>query len=166
MSIISLDNMSPTVPESAFVADSADVIAEVTLGENVSVWHGAVLRGDDGAISIQNNSNVQDNAVIHSDPGFCVQIGRGVSVGHGAILHGCSIGDNCLIGMGAIILNGAVIAENTLVAAGALIGQNKHFEPGVLLVGSPARVSRRLTDEEIGAIRANALHYVQQKNRY
>ena len=166
MSIISLDNCSPAVHESAYIAPTATVAAQVRLDEGVSVWPGASLRGDDGAIVVGKNSNIQDNAVVHCDPGDTVRIGENVSVGHGAILHGCTIADNCLIGMGAIVLNGAELGPNTLVAAGALIAPNKHFEGGVLLLGNPARVVRSLTDEEIGAIAANALHYAQQKIRY
>jgi carbonic anhydrase/acetyltransferase-like protein (isoleucine patch superfamily) len=151
---------------SAWVAPSADVIGDVRLGERASVWFGAVIRADNTPISIGDDSNIQDGAIGHSDPGFPLLIGARVTVGHQAILHGCTIADDCLIGMGARILNGAVIEQYCIVGAGALIPEGKHFERGSLIVGAPARVVRQVTDAEKQALRASAAHYAQKAAHY
>jgi len=142
--------------ETVFIAEGARVCGEVSLGDGVSVWYNAVLRGDEGAIVVGENSNVQDNAVLHGQ----VNLGKGVTVGHGAIVHGCTVGDNSLIGMGAIVLNNAVIGENSIVGAGALVTQNKVFPAGSMIMGVPAKFVRKLTDAEIDGIRKNAAEYV------
>ncbi len=158
------------VPETAdddhWIAPTAVLIGKVRLERDASVWWGAVLRGDNEPITVGQGSNVQDNCVLHTDPGFPLTIGARVTVGHQAILHGCTIADDCLIGMGAKILNGAVLESECLVGAGALITEGKHFERGSLIVGSPARVVRQLTDEEKQALRVSAAHYAEKAARY
>lgn len=139
-----------------FIAPNATVIGDVKLGKNTSVWYGAVLRGDSGTISIGENSNIQDNCVLHDT----VTLGKGCSVGHGAILHGCTIGDNCVIGMGAIVLDGAVIAEHCLVGAGAVVTGKMNAPAGSLLLGNPAQVVKPLTQAQIDYIYADAETYV------
>ena len=166
MAIFSISDKIPSVAESAYVDEAATVTADVTLGENVSVWPGASIRGDEAAIEVQEGSNIQDNAVLHTDPGKPCRVGRNVTVGHGAILHGCTVGEASLIGMGAVILNGSVIGRESLVGAGTLITENKTFPDGVLIIGRPGRVVRELTPEEKEKIRENARHYIEQKNRY
>ena len=138
----------PVLHPEARAADSAALVGDVRLDSRSSVWYGAVLRGDEGSIRVGEGSNIQDQAVLHSDPGFPALVGRDVTVGHGAILHGCTVEDGCLIGMGAILLNGCVIGTGSLVAAGALVTQNTVVPPGSLVVGSPAKVKRALTQEE------------------
>lgn len=166
MSIFSIGDKTPKISPSAYCAPNCFISADVTISENVSVWPGASLRGDEGSIIIGENSNVQDNATLHTDPDLELLIGKNVTVGHNAILHSCTIGDNCLIGMGSIVLNRAKIAPYTLVGAGSLVAENKEFPEGVLLLGTPARVIRRLTDEEKQLIEQNALHYVQRAHDY
>ena len=145
-----------------YLAPSAIVVGDVTLGENVNIWHGAVLRGDSGAITVGDNSNVQDNCVLHEK----VTIGKGVSVGHGAILHGCTVGDDCVIGMGAIILNDAVIGNRCLVGAGALVTGKMNAPDGSLIIGNPAKVVKELTPEQIDYIYKDAENYVQLAEKY
>src|SRR3954452_7931460 len=161
-----LDHVSPLLGPGAWVAPSADLIGNVRLDARASVWFGAVIRADNTPIVIGKESNIQDGAIGHSDPGFPLTIGARVTVGHQAILHGCTIADNCLIGMGARILNGAVLEPECLVGAGALITEGKRFERGSLIVGSPARVVRQLTDEERQALRVSAAHYAEKAQHY
>lgn len=139
-----------------FIAPNATVIGNVTLGKNASIWYGAVLRGDSGAIRIGENTNIQDNCVLHEQ----VTIGNGCSVGHGAILHGCTVGDNCVVGMGAIILDGAVLGEHCLVGAGAVVTGKTNAPAGSLLLGNPAKVVKPLTQAQIDYIHADAETYV------
>lgn len=146
--------------EKTRIYDGAKVIGDVTLGDHVGIWYNAVVRGDEAPISIGNRSNVQDNCVVHVSEGKPVKICENVSVGHGAIVHGCTIEDNVIIGMGAIILNGAHISKNSLVGAGALVTENKEFPEGSLIIGSPAKAVRQLSDEEIEGITGNADEYV------
>ena len=159
MPLYALDELAPTLAGGAWAAPSADLIGDVRLGPRASVWFGAVIRADNTPILIGPDSNIQDNAVGHSDPGAPLAIGAGVTVGHQAILHGCTIHDGALIGMGARILNGAVIGANCLVGAGALVTEGKAFDPGMLIVGTPARVVRALSEAEISALAASAAHY-------
>ena len=166
MSLYRLGIQTPKLARGAWVAPSADLIGDVQLGERASVWFGAVIRADNTPIIIGEESNIQDGAIGHSDPGFPLIIGARVTVGHQAILHGCTIADDCLIGMGARILNGAVIERECIVGAGALITEGKRFERGSLIVGAPARVVRRLTDDEKQALRASAAHYAEKAARY
>ena len=140
----------------AFIAPNATGVGDVTLGENASVWYGAVIRGDMGAISIGAGSNIQDNCVIHEQ----VTIGRDCTIGHGAIVHGCTVGDRCLVGMGAIILNGAVLGDDCLVGAGALVTGKINAPAGSLVLGSPAKVVREVTDKEKEATMEDARQYV------
>jgi carbonic anhydrase/acetyltransferase-like protein (isoleucine patch superfamily) len=166
MSIYALGEAAPSIASSAYVAESATVVGRVTLSEGVSVWPGAVIRADNEPITVSRGSNVQDGAVIHTDPGFCTDIGEQVSVGHGAVLHGCRIGDGCLVGIRAVVLNGAEIGEQSLVGAGALVTEGKKFPPRSLLVGTPAKLVRTLSEEEVVSICHNAEEYVERSATY
>ncbi|MCM6773485.1 gamma carbonic anhydrase family protein [Nocardia sp. CDC159] len=157
---IQLGEHAPRIDESAWIAPSATVIGRVTLGEQVGIWYGAVLRGDIEDISVGARSNIQDGCVLHADPGFPLTVGTGVSVGHNAILHGCTIGDDVLIGMGATVLNGAVIGSGSLIAANALIPENARIPPGSLVAGVPGKVRRELGEAERERIKLNAAVYV------
>lgn len=139
-----------------YIAPNATVVGDVVLEHNANIWYGAVLRGDSGTIRIGEGTNVQDNAVIHDS----TTLGKFCTVGHGAIVHGCTVGDNCLIGMGAIVLNGAVLEEDCLVGAGALVTGKIHAPAGSLILGNPAKVVKALTPEQILHNRENALHYI------
>jgi len=149
-----------------FVADSATVIGRVRLGNNVSVWYHAVLRGDNELISLGENSNVQDLAVLHTDLGMPLAIGRNVTVGHKAMLHGCTVGDNSLIGINSVVLNGAVIGRNCLIGANRLVVEGKRIPDNSLALGSPARVIRSVTDAERAALRESAATYVRNFKRF
>ena len=149
-----------------FVADSADVIGNVCLKNESSIWFQAVLRGDNDRITVGERSNVQDGAVLHVDPGFPLVVGDGVTIGHKVMLHGCTIGDNSLIGMGATVLNGAKIGKNCLIGAGALITENKEIPDGSLVMGAPGKVVRPLDDAAVAGLRASALHYQENMRRF
>jgi carbonic anhydrase/acetyltransferase-like protein (isoleucine patch superfamily) len=166
MALYAIGDLHPQLGPAAWAAPSADLIGDVRLGARASIWFGAVIRADNTPILIGEDSNIQDGAIGHSDPGVPLTIGARVTVGHQAILHGCTIADDCLIGMGARILNGAVIESECIVGAGALITEGKKFERGSLLVGAPARVVRELTDEERQMLRASAAHYAEKAARY
>ena len=166
MPLYSLGALKPQLAAGAWAAPSADLIGEVRLGERASVWFGAVIRADNTEITIADDSNVQDAAVCHSDEGVPLTIGARVTIGHQAILHGCTIADDCLIGMGARILNGARIEPDCIVGAGALVTEGKSFPAGSLIVGSPARVVRQLTDGERQLLRASAAHYAEKAAHY
>jgi carbonic anhydrase/acetyltransferase-like protein (isoleucine patch superfamily) len=166
MALYEIGGTTPTLAEGAWAAPSADLIGDVRLGERASVCFGAVIRADNTPILVGQDSNIQDGAVGHSDPGAPLTIGARVTIGHQAIVHGCSISDDCLIGMGARILNGAVLGPECLVGAGALITEGKAFDGGSLIVGVPARVIRQLSDEEKAAIRVSAAHYAEKAARY
>ena len=166
MAIYQLDDTTPQVHTSAWVAESAVVVGKVTLAENASVWYGAVLRGDNDHISVGANSNVQDGSVLHTDNGMPLTIGANVTVGHQVMLHGCTIGDGSLIGIQSIVLNGARIGRNCLVGAGSLVTEGKEFPDGVLIVGRPAKVVRELTAEQIAGLQRSAPHYVAQQQRH
>ena len=153
---------TPDIHPSAFVAPGAVVRGEVHLAENSSVFYNAVLRGDRAPISIGEGTNIQDNCVVHVEYDLPVTVGKNVTVGHGAILHGCTIGDETLIGMGAIVLNGAQIGKSCLIGAGALVTQNAVIPDGCMAVGSPARVKRPLTPEEMDGLRQSAADYRQE----
>lgn len=143
--------------KNVYIAPNATVVGDVVLENNVSIWHGAVLRGDMGAIRIGEGSNIQDNCVLHE----AVTVGAGCSIGHGAILHGCTVGDNCVVGMGAILLNGAVLGEHCLVGAGAVVTGKTNAPAGSLLLGNPAQVVKPLTQEQIDYIHKDAQAYIQ-----
>ncbi len=149
-----------------FIAKSADVVGKVKLGDFISVWFQAVIRGDVDTITIGDRTNIQDGTVVHVAPGHPTVIGEGVSIGHNAIIHGCKIGNNVLIGMGAIILNGAQIGDNSIVGAGSLVTQGKVFPPNSLIMGSPAKVARPLKPEEVQSIRDNAEEYLDTMKGY
>lgn len=166
MPLYSLGEMSPSIEPTAWVAPSADLIGDVRLGPRASVWFGAVIRADNTPILLGEESNFQDGAIGHSDPGAPLTIGARVTVGHQAILHGCTVEDEALIGMGARILNGAVIGAQCIVGAGALVTEGKLFEPRSLIVGSPARAIRTLTDDQVAMLRLSAAHYAEKADRY
>ena len=166
MAIYQLDDDIPRIADSAWVAESAQVIGRVELQEGASVWFGAVLRGDNDWITVGRGSNVQDGSVLHTDPGCPLVIGQDVTVGHQVTLHGCTIGDGSLIGIQSIVLNGAKIGRNCLVGAGSLVTEGKEFPDGVLIVGRPAKVVRELTPEQIAGLQRSAEHYVQQAQRH
>jgi len=157
---------APQIPASAFVADTASVIGRVFLGEETSVWPGAVIRADSEPITIGDGSNVQDNAVLHVDPGVPMTIGRRVTIGHQVMLHGCTIGDGTLVGIQAIVLNNAVIGESSLVAAGAIVTERKTFPPRSLIMGAPAKVVRQLTDDDVAMLERGADTYIKRRALY
>lgn len=158
---------SPVIDISAFIAPSADVIGEVSIGAESSVWFQVVIRGDVNWIKIGNRTNIQDHSMLHVDRRGCpLTIGDEVTVGHRVMLHGCTIGDRCLIGMGAIVMNKAVIGEDSVIGAGALITENKTFPPRSLLMGVPAKVVRQVTDEELLLLKKSANNYVGDSREY
>lgn len=156
----------PTLSDSNFVAESAQVIGRVSLAEDANVWFGTVIRGDVEPITVGKRTNIQDNAVVHASTGFATSIGDDVTVGHSAIVHGCTIGNQVLIGMGAIVLDGAIIGENCMIGAGSLIPPGKVIPAGSLVVGSPGKVIRSLTDTEIANLKDSAEHYVSYAKEY
>ena len=158
---LSFCGKKPRDEGAAFVAPSATVQGDVVLKPGSTVWYGAVLRGDDGTLTIGKNSNVQDNAVLHTGPGLDVTVGRGTSVGHGAVVHGCTVGDGCLIGMHATILNGAVIGDGCLIAAGALVPENMQVPAGSLVIGVRGKVVRPVSAAQAAAIKANEEEYLE-----
>ncbi len=166
MAIYQLDDLKPSVHPSAWVAENAQVMGNVTLAENTSIWFGVVIRGDTSTITVGKGSNVQDNSVLHADVGMPLVIGEGVTVGHQVMLHGCTVGDNALIGIGAIVLNGAKIGNNCLVGAGALVTEGKEFPDGAMIIGSPAKAVRMLSPEQIEGLKMSAQHYIGNAKRY
>ena len=166
MPLYEIGGARPSLAADAWVAPSADLIGDVQLGELVSVWFGAVIRADNTAILVGARTNIQEGAMLHSDPGAPCTVGADVTVGHHAILHGCTIGDRSLIGMGATILNRAVIGEDCLVGAGALVTEGKTFPPGHLIVGSPARAVRPLDDAQKALLKASATLYAAKQRQY
>ena len=166
MAVYELDGVAPQVDASAWIADSAEVMGNVSLGADASVWFGCVLRGDTERMSVGEGSNIQDLSVLHADLGMPLTIGRHVTVGHKVMLHGCTIGDESLIGIGAVVLNGAKIGKNCLVGAGALVTEGKQFPDGSMIVGAPARVVRPLTPEQIEGLRQSAQHYIDNARRF
>ena len=163
-----LDGAHPMSPDGRqyWIAPNAAVIGDVILKNNASIWFGTVLRGDNETIEIGENSNVQDNSVLHTDLGAPLVVGRDVTIGHTAVVHGAVIGDNSLIGIGAILLNGAWIGRNCIIGAGALVTEGKVIPDGCLAVGSPARVIREVTADEIAMLAASARRYVENWKRY
>lgn len=164
--IIALEGTSPNIDPSAFVAPTATIIGNATLGRNSSAFYGVVVRADTAAIKVGDGSNLQDNVVLHADPGFPATVGAGVSIGHSAVVHGCTIEDDCLIGMSATILNGARIGAGSLVAAGAVVLEGAEIPPRSLVAGVPAKVRRVLTDEEFAGVQGNAERYVALAHRH
>ena len=166
MAIYRLDDETPRIAPTAWVADGAQVMGHVELQGGASVWFGCVLRGDNELLQVGCRSNIQDGSVVHSDPGFPLTLGTDVTVGHQVMLHGCSIGEGTLIGIQSVILNGARIGAHSLVGAGSLVTEGKEFPPGSLIVGRPAKVVRPLTDEEIAKLMKTAAHYVDNARRF
>lgn len=166
MAIYDLDKTSPHLAEEAWVAETASVIGNVEMAQGSSVWFGAVVRGDNETIKIGKNTNIQDNSVLHSDPGSPLHIGEGVTVGHKVMLHGCKIGNNSLVGIGATILNGAVIGENCLIGAHALITEGKVIPDGSMVMGAPGKVVRELSPQQIMMLKASADVYVKNSQRF
>lgn len=156
----------PKVHENAFIAPSADVIGAVDIGEDCGIWHNAVLRGDIDDIIVKKGSNIQDGCILHCNHNMKTIVGEGTTVGHNAVLHSCIIGRNSLIGMGAVVLDGAKIGNNCFIAAGALVTPKTVIPDGTMVMGSPAKVRRELTEEEKKGIRENALEYIRLKNDY
>ncbi len=161
MPLYSLDGHAPETPGAGryWVAPDAHVIGRIVLGEDVGIWFGAVLRGDNETITLGPETNIQEHAMLHTDMGFPLTTGRGCTIGHGAILHGCVLGDHVLIGMGAIVLNGAKIGAGSLVGAGALVTEGKEFPENSLIVGSPARAIRTLDEKALAGLKASAAGY-------
>ena len=166
MPLYRIAGRQPSVPASAWVAPSADLIGDVQLGEDASVWFGAVIRADNTPIIVGARTNIQEGAMLHSDPGAPLTVGEGCTVGHHAILHGCTLGSNVLVGMGATVLNRAVVGEDCLIGAGALVTEGKTFPAGHLILGAPARAVRALEPEAIAALRLSAAHYAQRARDY
>lgn len=166
MAIYELDGVAPQVHTQAWVAPSAQVMGQVSVGAGASIWFGTVVRGDTERITIGADSNIQDASVLHADAGQPLVIGERVTVGHQAMLHGCTVGDESLIGIGAIVLNGAKIGKNCLVGAGALVTEGKEFPDGSMILGSPAKVVRQLTPEQIEGLRQSAQHYKTNAQRF
>lgn len=160
MAVYEVDGKTPQVDSTAWIADSAQVMGHVTLGPDASVWFGCVLRGDTESMTIGEGSSIQDLTVMHADHGLPLTIGKHVTVGHKVMLHGCTIGDESLIGIGAIVLNGARIGKNCLVGAGSLVTEGKEFPDGSMIMGTPAKVVRQLTPEQIEGLRLSAQHYI------
>jgi len=166
MALFQLDDRVPQVHATAYVAESAELIGSVVIGEGASVWSNVSMRGDNEPIVLGKNSNVQESSVLHTDPGHPLVIGEGATVGHMAMLHGCRIGDGALIGIQAVVLNGAVIGRNCLVGAGALVTEGKVFEDGQLIIGTPAKAVRALSADEIANMQRAAKGYVERTTRY
>lgn len=165
-SLITFEGLTPQIDPAAWVAPNATLIGAVTLDPHASVFYTSVLRAEVESIVIGADSNIQDGCVGHTDIGFPLTVGRGVSVGHRAVLHGCTVEDDCLIGMGAVVLNGARIGAGSLVAAGAMVPQGMDVPPGSLVAGVPAKVRRELDEEQIEGLRQNARHYVDLAQRH
>ena len=172
--IIEYQSTKPKIEKNVFIAPSADVIGDVQIGEDSSIWFGTVIRGDVNSIHIGKNTSIQDLSMVHvthytkkdKSDGYATYIGDNVTIGHRVMLHGCVVGNACLIGMSATILDGAIIGQESLVGAGSLVTQNKIFPPRSLIMGSPAKVIRELSDEEVESLYISAKNYVEFKNSY
>lgn len=166
MAIYSLDGVEPKIANNTFIAPSAQIIGNVKMAEHSSVWFGAVLRGDNDLIEVGARANIQDNSVLHTDPGIPLLIGKGVIVGHRVMLHGCKIGDNSLIGIGATVLNRAEIGKNCIIGAHTLITEGKKIPDGSLVIGSPGRIIKTLTEQHFQMLRMNSEVYVANAKRF
>lgn len=162
MAIYQLGEHAPDVDPSAYIADSANVIGKAKIEANATIWFGVTIRGDNELITIGENSNVQEGSILHTDPGFPLTVGRNVTVGHQAMLHGCTVNEGSLVGIQAVILNGAKIGKNCLVGAGALVTEGKEFPDNSLIIGTPAKAVRTLSEEDIARLRGNADNYVKR----
>jgi len=166
MMIKNFKDKRPSISDQAYIADSADIIGDVEIGDFSSIWFNAVLRGDTGSIRIGSRTSIQDNVVIHADSPMNVQIGNDVTIGHGAVVHGCTIDDNVIIGMNSTILNGAHIGKNSIVGANALVPEGKRFPDNSIILGVPAKVKREATDQDMQNISENAAEYVALAEKY
>lgn len=167
MALYALDDIAPSLPEGFFfIAESAEVIGDVTMGLDVGIWFSAVLRADNEPMHIGAGTNIQDGSVLHSDPGFGLSIGQNCTIGHKAMLHGCTITDNSLIGMSATILNGAVIGKNCIIGAGALVTEGKQIPDNSLVMGMPGKVVRAVSSDEAEMIASSARHYIANAKRF
>jgi carbonic anhydrase/acetyltransferase-like protein (isoleucine patch superfamily) len=166
MAIYQLGEHAPEIDASAYVADSANLIGKVTVEAKASIWDGVTIRGDNERITIGENSNVQEGTVMHTDMGYPLTLGKGVTVGHQAMLHGCTVGDGSLIGIQAVVLNGAKIGKGCLVGAGALVTEGKEFPDHSLILGTPAKVVRTLTEEDLLRLQGNAASYVERGQHF
>ena len=164
--IMGFEGVTPRINKNTYISESVDIIGKVDVEENVNIWFGTRLRGDMNNIIIGENTNIQENSVVHVDINSPCIIGKNVTIGHGTIIHGCSISDNVLVGMGSIILNNAKIGKNTIIGAGSLVTQGKEFPEGVLILGNPAKVIRQLTEAEIESIQRSADNYVSLSKKY
>jgi carbonic anhydrase/acetyltransferase-like protein (isoleucine patch superfamily) len=166
MALYKLADSAPRISQSAFIANEAIVIGDVTLGERSSVWPGAIIRGDNEPITIGRGTNVQEAAVLHADPGCPLTIGDNVSIGHQAMLHGCTIGEGSLIGIQAVVMNRAIIGKDCLVGAGAIVTEGKTFPDRSLILGAPAKMVREVTERDLEMMRTNAEDYAKRQDRY
>jgi carbonic anhydrase/acetyltransferase-like protein (isoleucine patch superfamily) len=166
MAIYQLGEHAPEIDASSYIADSANLIGKVTIEAKASVWDGVTIRGDNERITVGENSNVQEGTVMHTDMGFPLVIGKGVTIGHQAMLHGCTVGDGSLIGIQAVVLNGARIGKGCLVGAGALVTEGKEFPDHSLILGTPAKVVRTLTEEDLLRLQGSAASYVERGRRF
>ena len=164
--IMDFEGVTPRINKNTYISESVDIIGKVNVEENVNIWFGTRLRGDMNNIIIGENTNIQENSVVHVNINTPCIIGKNVTIGHGTIIHGCSISDNVLVGMGSIILNNAKIGKNTIIGAGSLVTQGKEFPEGVLILGNPAKVIRQLTEAEIESIQRSADNYVSLSKKY
>ena len=164
--IMDFEGVTPRINKNTYISESVDIIGKVNVEENVNIWFGTRLRGDMNNIIIGENTNIQENSVVHVDINSPCIIGKNVTIGHGTIIHGCSISDNVLVGMGSIILNNAKIGKNTIIGAGSLVTKGKEFPEGVLILGNPAKVIRQLTEAEIESIQRSADNYVSLSKKY
>lgn len=162
MAIYQLGDHAPDVHPSAYITESSNVIGKVKVEANASIWFDVTIRGDNELITIGENSNVQEGSILHTDPGYLLTVGKNVTVGHQAMLHGCTIGDGSLVGIQAVILNGAKIGKNCLVGAGALVTEGKEFPDNSLIIGSPAKAVRTLSEEDIARMHRNTDNYVKR----
>jgi len=166
MAVYQLDQHTPQISDSAWVADSAQVMGNVELADGANVWFGTVLRGDNEPLRVGRNTNVQDGCVVHSDAGFPMTLGDNVTIGHQVMLHGCSVGDGSLIGIQSVVLNGAKIGRNSIVGAGSVVTEGKEFPDNSLIIGSPAKLVRTLDDAVAGKLAQSAEHYVDNARRF
>ena len=166
MAVYQIGDDAPELDATAWVADSAQVMGRVRMGAGSSVWYGAVLRGDNEWITLGARTNIQENSVLHTDPGFPMTLGEDVTVGHQVMLHGCTVGDGSLIGIQAVVLNGAKIGKNCLVGAGAIVTEGKEFPDNSLILGAPAKWVKEISVEQIGKLKGAAAHYVQNAQRH
>ena len=164
--ITGFNGITPQIPSSTYVAHSADIIGNVVLGNDVSVWHNSVIRGDFNSIVVEDSSNIQDNSVLHVDSNEPLHIGTNTTIGHGCIIHGCTIGNSCLIGMGSLIMNRAIIGSNCIIGAGTLITQDTKIPDNSIVLGRPGKISKQISQSDLEYINSNAKAYVALKNKY